>query len=245
MASPSVYGAIAAIIGELAQTGISKSRLNTIDDYRYRSIDDITGALAPLLAKYRLCVLPRVSKRFVSQTERQEGGERVRVTLRVLFDLVSADDGSAHRIETLGEALDDGDKATAKAMTSAYKSAMVQLFCIPAGPSEEADAVGGARTSYEIGSPVQGWDQWFVDISDILASCETVQAVGLVQSRHRGLMWALNRERPDLYSELGCVFARRREALNGGPQSPAPRRRCSPSQNKTIRRKQSHEASNG
>ena len=69
MASPSVYGAIAAIIGELAQTGISKSRLNTIDDYRYRSIDDITGALAPLLAKYRLCVLPRVSKRFVSQTE--------------------------------------------------------------------------------------------------------------------------------------------------------------------------------
>ena len=45
--------------------------------------------------------------------------------------LISVEDGSSHKVEAYGEALDGGDKATAKAMSAAYKSAMVQTFCIP------------------------------------------------------------------------------------------------------------------
>ena len=53
------------------------------------------------------------------------------VALRVEFTLTSVDDGSSHKVEAYGEALDGGDKATAKAMSAAYKAAMVQTFCIP------------------------------------------------------------------------------------------------------------------
>ena len=59
MAAPSVYAAINAISAELAERGIPKTRINEVDDYKYRSIDDVLDRLSPLLAKHRLCVLPR------------------------------------------------------------------------------------------------------------------------------------------------------------------------------------------
>lgn len=47
------------------------------------------------------------------------------VTVRVAFALVSSEDGSTHIAEAYGEALDPSDKATAKAMSAAYKCAML------------------------------------------------------------------------------------------------------------------------
>ena len=83
MAAPSVYAAINAVSAELAQHGIAKSHINEADDYRFRSIDDLLDRLAPLLAKHRLCVLPRALER--SETERQDDGHRLlfHVSLKV------------------------------------------------------------------------------------------------------------------------------------------------------------------
>jgi hypothetical protein len=53
------------------------------------------------------------------------------VTLKVAVDLISVDDGSCHTVRAFGKALDDADKVPAKAMSAAYKSAMLQSFCIP------------------------------------------------------------------------------------------------------------------
>ena len=61
------------------------------------------------------------------------------VAVRMRYKLVSVDDGSSHSVEAYGEALDPSDKATAKAMSAAYKSAMVQAFCIPISGSEDPD----------------------------------------------------------------------------------------------------------
>ena len=63
MAAPSVYGAINAITAEFATAGIAKSHTNVVEQYQYRSIDDVLNRLAPLLATHRLCVLPRVLER--------------------------------------------------------------------------------------------------------------------------------------------------------------------------------------
>ena len=63
MSSPNVYAAINAVSAELAEAGIAKTRINEADDYHYRSVDDVLDRLAPLLAKHRLCVLPRPTRR--------------------------------------------------------------------------------------------------------------------------------------------------------------------------------------
>src|SRR5437763_308588 len=176
MAAPTVYAAINAVSAALAKSGIAKTHLNQVDDYKYRSIDDLLDRLAPLLAEHRLCVLPRALEREV--VERSDEAQRLlfHVALRVAFTLTSVDDGSSHVVEAYGEALDVSDKATAKAMSAAYKRAMVQTFCIPLSGTEDADRASpraAART--HVAEPVQGWEQWARDIEDIVSLCESEQ----------------------------------------------------------------------
>ena len=216
MAAPSVYGAINAITAEIATCGIPKRRFNEAGDYSYRSIDDVLNALAPLLAKHRLCVLPAAISRETAERASETGELLIATTLRVRFTLVSVEDGSKHIVETYGEALDGGDKATAKAMSAAYKCAMIQTFCIPVGQAEDADAASHKLSSRpHAPEPVQGWDQWACDIMDILTACETEQAIDTVQQRNRELLVALSRERAELYAELGRSFGAHRERIRG------------------------------
>lgn len=214
MGAPSVYAAINAITAELSARGIAKSRTNEVDDYKYRSIDDVLDRLAPLLAKHRLCILPRALERTVIERADEQNRLLLHVVLRVSFTLSSVDDGSSQTVEAYGEALDGGDKATAKAMSAAYKSAMVQTFCIPVCGTEDAD-----KTSHRLSlktheaEPIQGWTQWCLDIEDIVALCESDAAISTVQERNRDLLKALAREPPQLYAELGHAFVSRREVL--------------------------------
>jgi hypothetical protein len=229
MAAPSVYAAINAVSAELARRGIAKAHVNQVDDYKYRSIEDVLERLAPLLAEKRLCVLPRVLERTMTERKDEAAHLLIHVAVRMRFKLVSVDDGSSHNVEAYGEALDPSDKATAKAMTAAYKSAMVQTFCIPLSGSEDADRTSpkvAART--HLAEPVQGWDQWARDIEDIVSLCESESAIALVQERNRELLKAISRERQDLYCELGECFCARREALQQRVVATRPRKRKSP-----------------
>lgn len=135
-----VYQAIAAVMGDLARSGISKEQTNTFDKYKFRGIDDVYNALAPLLAKHGLLILPRVLERTSEERTSQKGGAVFYITVAVEFDFVSADDGSKHTIRAYGEAMDRGDKGTNKAMTAAYKYACFEAFCIPVVGQEDADA---------------------------------------------------------------------------------------------------------
>jgi hypothetical protein len=143
--------------------------------------------------------------------------------VRVAFDLVSVEDGSVHTVEAYGEALDEGDKGTAKAMSSAYKGAMLQAFCIPVAETEDADAGTGklvTRPSTLTGEPVEGWEQWADDVMDTLGICESIEAVDRVQAGKRPQLRAISRERPDLYASLGESFSQRRQALLAPPCPP-------------------------
>jgi hypothetical protein len=235
MAAPSVYAAINAVSAELAKHGIAKTHVNAVDDYQYRSIDDLLDRLAPVLAKHRLCVLPRALKRTIA--ERQDEGQRVlfHVSLKVAFTLTSVDDGSCHVVKAYGEALDPSDKATAKAMSAAYKTAMIQTFCIPLAGSEDPDRASPRATSRtHVPEPVQGWDQWVRDIEDIVSLCETEQAIDLVQDRNRDLLRALGREQQELYRQLGDSIGARRAMLRQRAMPPPKRRRRKPDENPTA-----------
>jgi hypothetical protein len=217
MSAPQVYKAVTAIAAELSGAGIPKRHRNEREDYRYRSIDDVLNRLSPLLARHKLCVLPRVLER--TATDRVGEGDvlLVGVTLKVAFDLVSSADGSSHTVEAFGEALDASDKATAKAMSSAYKHAMLQAFCVPVAQIEEADASTHRlkRSRSHQREPVEGWAMWTSGIVDIVESCATIEAIGRMRERQRLLLTAISREKPDLYTQIGAAFAKRTAELNG------------------------------
>jgi len=135
-----VYEKIAAVTAELSKVGISKDSKNQSQGYAFRGIDQVYGALSPLLSKHGLCILPRVTDRQVIERQNRQGTALFYVTLTVEFDFVAAEDGSKHTVITVGEAMDSGDKASNKAMSAAYKYAAFQAFCIPTEGDNDADS---------------------------------------------------------------------------------------------------------
>ena len=149
---PKVYAAICAIQSDLSTVGISKSRKATMagGTYNFRGIDDVYSALSPLLAKHKLCVLPRMVSRSVHERTTKNGGVLFYVTLEAEFDFVAVEDGSMHTVRTFGEAMDSGDKATNKAMSAAYKYAAFQAFAIPTEGDNDSE-----NNAYEVVSARQ------------------------------------------------------------------------------------------
>lgn len=161
---PNVYACIAAVCEDIAKTGIAKDRKNEQQHYRFRGIDDVYNALAPVLAKHKLVVLPRILKRECVERATQKGGVLFYVTVEAEFDFVSAADGSAHIVRTFGEAMDSADKATNKAMSAAYKYAAFQAFCIPTEGDNDADA----KTPEPVKATVpEGFDGWVADLEAV------------------------------------------------------------------------------
>lgn len=137
----SVYKAINSVQAALSKTGISKDRTNTQGaGYKFRGIDDVYNAVAPLLAEHGLCIIPRMLARTCEERQSKSGGALFYVTVEAEFDFVCAEDGTKTTARTFGEAMDSGDKATNKAMSAAYKYACFQTFAIPTEGDNDADA---------------------------------------------------------------------------------------------------------
>jgi hypothetical protein len=143
-----VYNLIAKVSADLCQHGISKDRKNAQQSYNFRGIDDVYNALAPIISKHGLVILPRVMRREVSERMGKSGSSLFYVVVEAEFDFVSSHDGTKHTVKTFGEAMDSGDKATNKAMSAAYKYAAFQTFCIPTEGDNDADA-----TTHEAETP--------------------------------------------------------------------------------------------
>ena len=126
-----VLKAINAVQAALVMTGIGKDRKNQMQGYDFRGIDDMYNALAPLLARAKLVVLPSYSDRNVVERRTDKDKALFYVTLRGEFTFRSAEDQSEVKVSTYGEAMDSGDKATNKAMSAALKYAFMQTFTIP------------------------------------------------------------------------------------------------------------------
>ena len=163
-----VYKAISAIIGEMAAQGIGKNSKNKNQGWQFRGIDAVYNALAPLLAKYELMILPRIKNRTVTEKLTKNGGTIFYVTVDAEFDFVSSKDGSKHTVQTIGEAMDSGDKATNKAMSIALKYAAFQSFFIPT----EITILDADLESHTVKAPTKDDLSWVKAINDGNAKLE-------------------------------------------------------------------------
>lgn len=150
-----MYSKIAAVQAELAQSGISKSRNNQQQGYKFRGIDEVYNTLAPLLAKHGLSILPRILSRDLVERRTAKGSPLFYVVVEAEFDFVAAEDASVHTVRTYGEAMDSADKATNKAMSAAYKYAALMAFAIPTEGDNDPDAV-----THEVASSDMPDSEW-------------------------------------------------------------------------------------
>lgn len=123
------------------KAGIAKQGTNKYDNYNFRGIDQILNVLGPILADQGLLATPTVEERIERVYESKNGGAMLHVTLRVRYTFVSvADPSPTHDVTVYAEGSDRSDKATNKAMSAAYKYAMIQAFAIPVEGEPDADA---------------------------------------------------------------------------------------------------------
>lgn len=163
-----VYKAINAVQAELSTIGIVKDKRNSQGaGYNFRGIDDVYNAIAPLLAKHGLCILPRVLARECVERTSKQGGALFYITVEAEFDFVSSEDGTKHTVKTFGEAMDSGDKATNKAMSAAYKYACFQAFSIPTESRDDAD-----YQTHEVMPPTISADQ-AIELMDLMEETKT------------------------------------------------------------------------
>lgn len=109
---------------------VKKDGHNNHSNYNFRGIDAVMNAVGPALRKHRLIVTPNVQS---AEYERQlTQGQKPSTSVRVIVDYIFiAEDGSTLVVTAPGEATDTGDKATAKAMSVAFRTALLQALCLP------------------------------------------------------------------------------------------------------------------
>lgn len=142
MAEPvlEVHAAIGKVMAALGKEGLAKTHKNTQQGFMFRGIDDVYNSLSQHLVAAGLVILPSYADRTVVEYESKNGSRVCNVVVRGMFKVVAIKDGSYVTVETIGEAMDNGDKATSKAMSVAFKYMAMQLFCIPVAGDNDADA---------------------------------------------------------------------------------------------------------
>ena len=132
-------GIHAAMIGILTDISpIAKEQRNTAQGYQFRGIDQFLNALHPLMAKHGVYVTPSVES--IERTERQGKSSVLLYAIATVRFTFRAADGSSVDCVTVGEGMDSGDKATNKAMSAAYKYALMQTFAVPTEEMIDGDA---------------------------------------------------------------------------------------------------------
>lgn len=154
MTEVNIYKRIVAIMGDLSYIQKGKKEVSMGPQlYRFVSHDQVASAVHPLLVKHGVAVIPTVE-------EIKQDTNRTSVKLAVAF--VNTDNPNDHIItHHYGYGIDGGDKGPGKAISYAYKYALLKTFCLETGDDPDKD-------QESIHEPVkcQEFDSLLIDMSE-------------------------------------------------------------------------------
>ena len=125
----SIHARLNAVMKEV--TAVGKNEKNQQQNFKFRGIDAVVNAVGPALRQHGVIVTPTVldyQYGTVEVGQKRTPMAHVRVTVRYDFFGMDGDSISA---TSIGEAMDSGDKATAKAMSVAFRIALLQSLTLP------------------------------------------------------------------------------------------------------------------
>lgn len=127
---PNISTALAAVMGDLKAVGKDGFHDAPGAKFKFRGIDAVVNAVSPALRKHHVIVSPQqvaVNYRDVTTSSGKASREcTVLVTYRF-----HGPAGDHIDVMAPGEAMDNGDKGTAKAMSVAFRIALLQALCLP------------------------------------------------------------------------------------------------------------------
>lgn len=98
--------------------------------YNFRGVDDVVNAVAPALRRHGVIVIPEVLNHNIVGKASSSGTPMTFVNVHVRYTF-HGPDGSTVTGSVVAESWDSGDKATAKAMSVAYRTWWLQALALP------------------------------------------------------------------------------------------------------------------
>ena len=126
--------------------GVAKKDRNQAQGFSFRGIDAVVNAVGPALREAGGFIIPTVISNIQTTVPSKNGGSLNVVRLEVKFSIFGSEGDPIEGV-VAAEAFDSGDKATAKAMSVAFRTFMLQSFSLP---TDEPDP---DTHSYEIAQP--------------------------------------------------------------------------------------------
>jgi hypothetical protein len=171
----------------MAQVGaVKKTGHNSQSNYSFRGIDAVTSAVYPALVAHKVIVVPKVlDYQYGTVVVGRNRTEMSHVRLTVQFTWYGPD-GDELVTVCAGEAFDSGDKATAKAHSVAFRTALLQTLCLP---TDEPDPDANTYERSEAVPPEDlERDAALADLGD------TCAALGLDARETAGKFYALHKK---------------------------------------------------
>lgn len=169
MSDQRIFMDLAAVMA--AVTAVGKDGRNESQGYRFRGIDGVLNAVGPALRANGVIILPEL----LDMTDEViEVGQRrtrmARVTVKVRYSFVASDGSVLHAVVP-GEAMDSSDKAASKAMSVAFRTALIQALALP---TDEPDP---DETTHERSTPPPPMTQeQQLQVAEALASLDGDQS---------------------------------------------------------------------
>lgn len=180
---PAIQVALSSVMEAVG--AVRKRDTNSQQGFNFRGIDAVVNAVSPALREQGVVVLPKVLDVRASTVE--VGQKRtlmghVSVTVRYRF---VGPDGDHLDCVTVGEAMDSGDKATAKAMSVAFRTALLQSLALPTDepdPDSQTYERAGAKTADELAAEQAERER--LDLVNAVAFAAKEAGVDLVKIRN-------------------------------------------------------------
>lgn len=125
---PSIVQALAGVADSVRE--VRKSGHNASQNFNFRGIDAVVNAVGPAFRAHGVVCLPQVEEVDVQPMPLSGGKQATRVVVKVRYRF-HGPAGDHLDAVSVGEAFDMGDKATAKAMSVAYRTCLLQALTIP------------------------------------------------------------------------------------------------------------------
>ena len=195
---------------------IAKSDRNSAQGFNFRGIDSVVNAVSPQLQKHGVVVMPSVEDYDYSNVEIGKNRTMMgHVKVKVTYTFVGPE-GDAIKATVVGEAMDSGDKATAKAMSVAFRTALLQALCLP------TDDVDPDAQSYERSEAVQVDTKAIATAMASASDLESLSKIGAYITKYKdaiepSTLETLRLAFKEAQSRVAVVVAEPKEVSDGVP----------------------------
>lgn len=129
MTTPAIYGDLVKVMRSVGHVG--KDGFNGHAKFNFRGIDGVLNAVGPALREHGVVVIPNLINATYEEVQTSGGKKSTACRVDVEYVFASSQDGSTVTAKVAAESWDTGDKAMPKAMSVAFRTALIQALALP------------------------------------------------------------------------------------------------------------------